>query len=68
MKRIFFTIFFILSLVFIPAFSFAVEWTPLVTETMFDGVRVDLLTAVGGVLSLTLVVVGVAVLIKIILP
>ena len=39
-------------------------WTPLIEVTMFDGIRADLLVAVGGILSLVLIVVGLGVLIK----
>ncbi len=40
------------------------EWVSLVPEGMFDGIQSDLLVAVGGILSLVLIVVGLGVLIK----
>ena len=39
-------------------------WTPLITSDMFSGIQADLLTAVGGILALVLIVVGLGVLIK----
>lgn len=40
------------------------NWTPLITSAAFDGIHADLITAVGGILSLVLIVVGLGVLIK----
>lgn len=40
------------------------SWTPLLTSDMFSGIQADLLVAVGGILSLVLIVVGLGVLIK----
>lgn len=40
------------------------EWISLIPEDMFTGIQADLLTAVGGILSLVLIVVGLGVLIK----
>jgi len=40
------------------------EWTPMINATFFDGVRADLLVAVGGILSLVLIVLGLAILMK----
>lgn len=39
-------------------------WTSLIPSGMFTGIQADLLTAVGGILSLILIVVGLGVLIK----
>jgi len=44
--------------------AFCAEWTPIVEDDMFEGIRADLLVAVGGILSLVLIVVGLGVLIK----
>ena len=40
------------------------EWTPMINAAFFDGVRADLLVAVGGILSLVLIVLGLAILMK----
>lgn len=40
------------------------DWIPLVPDGMFVGIQADLLVAVGGILSLVLIVVGLGVLIK----
>jgi len=41
------------------------DWTPLVTSSMFDGIRADTLTAVGGIMSVLLIVLGVGILIRV---
>jgi len=41
------------------------EWTPLIASTDFDGIQVDLMTAVTGLLSLALIIVGVGVLYRV---
>lgn len=40
------------------------EWTPLISATFFDGVQADMLTAAGGILGLSLVIAGVALLVR----
>ncbi len=40
------------------------NWTPLIEVSWFSGIHADLLVAVGGILSLVLIVVGLGVLIK----
>jgi hypothetical protein len=41
------------------------EWTPLITSAAFDGIRSDLGTAVTGLMSLALIIVGVGVLYRV---
>lgn len=36
------------------------EWTPLVSSTMFDGVKADVLLTAGGILGLGLIIFGLA--------
>ncbi len=43
------------------------EWTPLVTTTMFDGIRADMLTATGGIMTLVLIVVGGGILVRVLM-
>ncbi|WP_319548092.1 hypothetical protein [Desulfogranum marinum] len=40
------------------------EWTPMISSAFFDGVRADLLVAVSGILSLVLIILGLAILTK----
>ena len=40
-------------------------WTPLLSSTFFDGVKADMLVAVGGILSLSLIVFGLAMLMRV---
>lgn len=49
---------------FFPAF--AITWTPLITSSDFDGVRTDLLTTVGGIVTLLFIILGLAVLYRVI--
>jgi len=41
------------------------EWTPLIASADFQGIQTDLMTAVTGLLSLALVIVGVGVLYRV---
>jgi hypothetical protein len=40
------------------------EWTPLISATFFDGVRTDMITAVGGILGLALLIFGLVMLMR----
>lgn len=40
-------------------------WTPLISAGIFDGVRTDLLTCVGGIVSCLLIVAGLGILYKV---
>ena len=42
------------------------DWTPLITSNDFSGIKVDLQTAVVGVLTLMLVILGVTMVIRMI--
>lgn len=41
------------------------EWTPLIQASYFDGIRADLITTVGGIVSCLLIVVGLGILYKV---
>ena len=41
------------------------SWTPLLSSTFFDGVKADMLVAVGGILGLSLIVFGLAMLMRV---
>lgn len=43
----------------------AVEWTPLIQASYFDGIRADMLTTVAGIVGLLLIVVGLGLLYKV---
>jgi len=48
---------------FLPSFAFA-EWTPLIDSTMFDGIKADMLTMVGGIVTLFFIVLGLVMLMR----
>jgi len=52
----------IFSLIPTPALA---AWTPLIASTDFDGIKADVLTTSGGILSVLLVIVGIGLLVKI---
>ncbi len=39
-------------------------WTSLVSSTFFDGVKADMTTAGTGILSLSLIILGIAMLVR----
>lgn len=41
------------------------EYTPLITATMFDGVRTDVNTAAAGIITILIIVVGLGLLVKV---
>lgn len=43
------------------------DWTPLVSTTMFDGIKADMLTATGGIMVLVLIIVGGGILIRVLM-
>lgn len=40
------------------------EWTPLVSSTMFDGVKADVVLTAGGMLALALIVFGLVMIMR----
>ena len=42
------------------------DWTPMLNATFFDGVRTDMLVAVGGILGLALIFFGLVMLMRVI--
>lgn len=47
-----------------PAYGFCSDWTPMIAPEDFDGIRTDVMTMVGGVISILLIVVGLAYLVR----
>lgn len=54
-----------LTVLLVPAQAFAQSWTPLITSSVFEGPRTDMLTAVGGIVTLLLIIVGIGYLSRI---
>lgn len=52
------------AFVVLPATAFS-EWTPLISASDFTGIRTDILTAVAGLMSVILIVLGVGILIRV---
>jgi hypothetical protein len=50
---------------FTPEEALTMTWTPLLSSTFFDGVKADMLVAVGGILGLSLIVFGLAMLMRV---
>ena len=42
------------------------SWTPVLDTTFFDGVKADMLVAVGGILGLALIIFGLVMLMRVI--
>jgi len=40
------------------------EWTPLIDSGAFSGMRSDVMTAVGGVMSIVIIIIGAALIIR----
>jgi len=54
------------SSIIIPASSVYAEWVPIIAAADFEGVKTDVLTAVGAVMSIVLIVAGAGILIRMI--
>lgn len=48
----------------LPTMAQAEDWTPLITSTMFDGIKADLILMVGGIVTLFFIVFGLAMLMR----
>ena len=53
----------LLALLLIPSLAFA-DWTPLISSTMFDGIKADMLTMVSGIVTLFFIVLGLVMLMR----
>nr|WP_321467266.1 hypothetical protein [uncultured Desulfobulbus sp.] len=53
----------VLAPLVVPSLAFA-EWTPMVDSTMFDGIKADMLTMVGGIVTLFFIILGLAMLMR----
>ena len=54
------TILFIALSFLFPRFALAADWAPLIASTDFDGIRTDVLTVAAGIVSIVLVIIGLA--------
>lgn len=50
--------------IFAPAIARAESWTPLITSSSFDGIKADMITMVGGIVTLFFIVLGLAMLMR----
>lgn len=48
-----------------PASAFAVDWEPMITSAHFTGIKGDVLLAVGGILMILLIIMGLKALARI---
>lgn len=63
----------ILSVVSVGLFGFTARalatttdtYTPLITSTMFDGIRTDVNTAAAGIIGILIIIVGLGILVKV---
>jgi len=39
-------------------------WTPLIATTDFDGIKTDVLTTAGGIISVLLIIIGIGLLVR----
>lgn len=40
------------------------DWTPLITADDFTGIQTDMMTVAGGIISVTLIIIGVSYLVR----
>lgn len=48
----------------LPTMAHAEDWTSLISSTMFDGIKADMLVMVGGIVTLFFIVFGLAMLMR----
>ena len=53
----------ILAPLVVPSLAFA-EWTPMIDSTFFEGIKADLLTMVGGIVTLFFIIFGLVMLMR----
>jgi hypothetical protein len=65
LKQVFFIIVvaFVVQVFLMSGLCFA-EWTPLLTSASFTGIEADVSTAVGGIISIALIILGAALLMR----
>ena len=54
----------LIFLLSVPFLAWAEDWTPMVTSTMFDGIKADLLTMVGGIVTIFFIILGLVMLMR----
>jgi hypothetical protein len=64
MKRLIRGVLMVLGLLSLVPSLASATWTPLIVAADFTGINTDLLTAIGGMMSLIMIVVGVGILIS----
>ena len=53
----------LIFLLSVPILALA-EWTPLITSSMFDGIKADMLTMVSGIVTLCFIIIGLVMLMR----
>ncbi len=54
----------LIFLLAVPILALAEDWTPMVTSSMFDGIKADLLTMVGGIVTIFFIILGLVMLMR----
>ena len=54
----------LIFLLSVPILVLAEEWTPMVSSAMFDGIKVDMLTMVSGIVTLSFIILGLVMLMR----
>jgi hypothetical protein len=57
-------LFFFPALLLMPSLALAEDWTPMISSTFFDGIKSDLLTMVGGIITLFFIIIGLVMLMR----
>lgn len=52
-----------LTLFMLPSLALA-DWTPMIDSSMFDGIKSDLVTLVGGVVTIFFIILGLVMLMR----
>ncbi len=64
MSRLILSFFSFLSFYLLRTSTALAEWTPLIKATDFDGIRTDVLSTAAGIITILLIIAGLALLIR----
>jgi hypothetical protein len=54
----------LIFLLAVPILALAEDWTPMVSSAMFDGIKADLFTMVGAIVTIFFIILGLAMLMR----
>jgi hypothetical protein len=54
----------LIFLLAVPILALAEEWTPMVSSAMFDGIKADLFTMIGGIVTIFFIILGLVMLMR----